>query len=429
MQKSGGAVILMQKNSNSRKEQDILDSMEYFVGDAEIIRNMAVTPTRNPFDDEIVNFLNDVSRTLLGMREARAYPDVVTLAFWIRKASVLNLKKRFEKKDGDMHLGRGMVFHIAPSNVPVNYAYSLVSGLLTGNMNVVRLPSKDFDQVRIINRAIEESLSRFKHVKNYICLVRYERKREINDFLSAMSEVRMIWGGDRTIAELRKSPLMPRAGEIAFADRYSLAIIDSDVYLELDDKQKVAEGFYNDTYLMDQNACTSPCIVVWLGSRKEEAKKIFWEKLHRIVREKYSFQPIMGINKLTSSYLTAAAYPNVKIEDCQDNYLVRVKIPEIVDALMNWKDHSGYFLEYDCGEILELRTLCNDTHCQTIGFLGERETLFPLLESGIKGVDRVVPIGKTMDFDLIWDGYDLTERLTRTIHLDFSCCEKSSYLE
>jgi hypothetical protein len=36
---------------------------------------------------------------------------------------------------------------------------------------------------------------------------------------------------------------------------------------------------------------------------------------------------------------------------------------------------------------------------------------------GIKGVDRIVPIGKTMDFDLIWDGYDLIERFTRTIDL------------
>ena len=331
---------------------------------------------------------------------------------------MLNLKQRFERKDGDLHLGRGVVFHIAPSNVPVNYAYSLVAGLLTGNANIVRMPSKDFLQVRIINQAIEESLSKFQRVKNYICLVHYERNREINDFLSAMSDVRVIWGGDHTIEELRRSPLMPRAGEITFADRYSLAVIDSEAYLELDNKQKMAEDFYNDTYLMDQNACTSPHIVIWLGSRKEEAKEIFWKNLHRIVREKYSLQPIMGINKLTRSYLTAAVQPNVKIEDSIDNYLVRVKIPEIVDALMEWKDHSGYFLEYDCENILELRNLCDDRHCQTIGLLGEKEKIFPLLESGIKGVDRIVPIGKTMDFDFIWDGYDLSERLTRTIRIN-----------
>ena len=341
MRKSGGAAIPMQKNSSSREGKDILKSIQYFVGDALMLQNMASVPARRPFDDEVIRFVNEVSRTLMGKKEARAYPDIVTLGFWMRKASVLNLKQRFERKDGDLHLGRGVVFHIAPSNVPVNYAYSLVAGLLTGNANIVRMPSKDFLQVRIINQAIEESLSKFQRVKNYICLVHYERNREINDFLSAMSDVRVIWGGDHTIEELRRSPLMPRAGEITFADRYSLAVIDSEAYLELDNKQKMAEDFYNDTYLMDQNACTSPHIVIWLGSRKEEAKEIFWKNLHRIVREKYSLQPIMGINKLTRSYLTAAVQPNVKIEDSIDNYLVRVKIPEIVDALMEWKDHSG----------------------------------------------------------------------------------------
>ncbi len=41
----------------------------------------------------------------------------------------------------------------------------------------------------------------------------------------------------------------------------------------------------------------------------------------------------------------------------------------------------------------------------------------PLLEKGAKGIDRIVPIGKTMDFDLLWDGYNLPEFFTRTIVL------------
>lgn len=408
----------MQQNSNSQEKRNILDIITYLTGTAEVVSNMATVPSKEPFNEEIIDFLNEVSRILIGMREAKAYPDVVTLGFWMRKSSVLNLKKRFKRDDGDLHMGRGLVFHIAPSNVPVNYAYSLVTGLLTGNANIVRVPSKNFPQIGIVNKAINEALVKFDDIRNYICLIRYERNREINDFLSAMADVRVIWGGDRTIAELRESPLAPRAGEITFADRYSLAIIDSDIYLKTDNRKKVAEDFYNDTYLTDQNACTSPRIVVWVGNRKEEAKKEFWRQLHEIVKEKYKFQPIMGINKLTSSYLMAAAESGVKIEAHNDNLLLRVKIPEIMEGLMEWKDNSGYFFEYDCENILDLRTLCDDTHCQTIGFMGEKEIIIPLLQSGIKGVDRIVPIGKTMDFDFIWDGYDLSERLTRTIKLN-----------
>lgn len=411
-------MILMQQNSNKKKECNVLNHITYLIGSAEIARNMASVPAMEPFNEEILDFLNDVSRTIMRMKEAKAYPDVITLGFWMRKSSVLNLKKRFIRNDGNLHVGRGLVFHIAPSNVPVNYAYSLVTGLLTGNANIVRVPSKDFPQVEIVNRAICEALSKFNKINKYICLVRYERNREINDCLSAMADVRIVWGGDRTIAELRASPLAPRAGEIPFADRYSLAVIDSDVYLKLGNSKKIAEDFYNDTYLTDQNACTSPRMVVWLGSQKEKAKREFWSALHEVVRKKYEFQPIMGINKLTSSYLSAVILPGVKIEEREDNYIVRVKIPKIEDNLMEWKDNSGYFLEYDCDDILELRRLCDDVHCQTIGFIGERETICPLLQSGIKGVDRIIPIGKTMDFDLVWDGYDLSERLTRTITIN-----------
>ena len=34
-----------------------------------------------------------------------------------------------------------------------------------------------------------------------------------------------------------------------------------------------------------------------------------------------------------------------------------------------------------------------------------------------QGIDRIVPIGKTMDFSLIWDGYDLIETLSRKIEI------------
>ena len=47
----------------------------------------------------------------------------------------------------------------------------------------------------------------------------------------------------------------------------------------------------------------------------------------------------------------------------------------------------------------------------------KKEAIQPLIDLGIKGVDRVVPIGKTMDFDLLWDGYKLVERLTRTVEI------------
>ena len=400
----------MQMNS------DVLNKVTFLIGDADVAAQISNVPVLFPFNEKIIDCLNDVSRILMKDSRSKKYPDVITFGFWIRKSSVLKLKDRFLNKDG-IHLGKGVVFHIAPSNVPVNFAYSLVSGLLCGNANVVRVPSKDFSQVGIITDAINNALEDYEELKPYIVCVRYERDKEINDLFSSIADMRVIWGGDQTIAELRKSPLPPRSGEITFADRYSLAVVDSDAYIAIEDKVKVAEDFYNDTFFSDQNACTSPRVIVWIGNKIEEAKEVFWGLEHDLVKKKYNFQAIQGVNKLASSCLLAAIHEGIKVQKHEDNLIVRVAVPEVTDNLMDYKDNSGYFFEYDCGDIMELTPLCNDKRCQTISYIGDSEVICPLISAGVKGIDRVVPMGKTMDFGLVWDGYNLVSQLSRSVNL------------
>ena len=393
---------------------DVLNRIQYLIGSPEIVMKLPKINAKAPFDAEIVGFLNLVSKVIMKDPRAKAFSDVVTFAFWIRKSSILKSAERFA--ENGIRLGKGVVFHIAPSNVPVNFAFSLVSGLITGNANVVRVPSKDFLQIGIIVDAFNVALNDYKNLRPYLICVRYGRDKDVNDLFSSIADVRVIWGGDQTISELRNSPLPPRSGEITFADRYSLAIIDSDCYLSIGNKKRIAEDFYNDTYLTDQNACTSPRIIVWTGSRIEKAKEEFWAEEHKLVLEKYSFQPIQGVDKLTKAYLMAADH-EAKIEDHQDNLIIRISVPEIYEDLMEFRGNSGFFYEYNCKNLLEIRSLCDDKRCQTIGYIGEKESILPLLESGVKGIDRVVPVGRTMDFDLIWDGYNLVSMMTRTVTL------------
>lgn len=397
-----------------------LDKIQYLVGNKKLVLDLNEVSPKAPFADDVLDFLNDLSKELMSSRDAKAFPDVVTLGFWLRKSSLLKLKERFVLDDSCTYVGRGVAFHIAPSNVPVNYAYSLFTGLICGNMNIVRIPSKEFPQVSIINRAINKVLETHEEIRPYIILTRYGRDKDINDALSAVCDVRIIWGGDTTIAELRKSQIPPRSTEITFADRYSLAVIDSDEYMKIaaDEKRagRIASDFYNDTYLSDQNACTSPRVVVWIGNEKEKAKEQFWNELHRIVKTKYHFQRIQGVDKMSLQYISAASNPGtMKMNKKIDNCLIRIQTSELKDKLMDYRGNSGYFYEYDCEDILDIRSFCNNTHCQTIGLIGDKSIVKPLLNSGIRGVDRVVAVGHTMDFDFVWDGYNLVERLTRVI--------------
>jgi hypothetical protein len=112
-----------------------------------------------------------------------------------------------------------------------------------------------------------ELLPEYPVVGGRIALVRYDRTSEATAFFSSQCNVRVIWGGDATIATIRKQEIPPRAFDVCFADRYSLAVLRSSEVLKLDGAglAKLAEAFYNDTYLFDQNACSAPHLVCWLG--------------------------------------------------------------------------------------------------------------------------------------------------------------------
>ncbi len=130
------------------------------------------------------------------------------------------------------------------------------------------------------------------------------------------------------------------------------------------------------------------------------------------VKEK-DFQDIQGVDKFDIGYRLAANGFDVKLKTYGDNRLLIMHVETLSKELMDYRGNSGFFLEYDCDNILDLKPVCDNKHCQTIGYLGDKNILIPLIVSGIKGVDRVVPIGKTMDFDLIWDGFDLVGQMSR----------------
>lgn len=408
MQKSGGVAIPMQLNS---------ELMKFRIGNEETIKQMPELSVDMPFAEGRIDFLNEISRELLKDKEAKRYPDVVTFAFWIRRANMEKEKEKF-LSDSSLRMGRGVVFHIAPSNVAVNYAYSFAVGFVLGNANILRLPSRTFPQVEIINRIVCKVLDKDEYRKwtDYIAFFNYEKNKAVNDYLSSICDVRVIWGGDQTIREIRKSELPPRAGEVTFADRYSICILNAEEYLGIKDKTRLAIDFYNDTFLSDQNACTSPRLVCWMGEGEkiQQAKGIFWKELWNVVAKEYEFQPVQYVDKLTNLCLAAAAIDGLHVVRMKDNRIVRIEAEKISRLLQEYRGNSGIFFEYELGDIVELAPVCN-TKLQTVAVLGETDMVFPLVKSGVRGIDRVVRIGKTMEFGFIWDGYDLRERLTREI--------------
>lgn len=403
MPKSGGAVIPMPQSFNE---------LTYVVGTPETIEAMRSVPAMLPFSDKAVTFLNAVSAKLL--KTGKAYSDVVTFAFWCRKAALLTEKAKYET--GELRLGRGIAFHSTPSNVPVNCAFSFAAGLLAGNPNIVRLPAKPYAQVDLICAAVKEALDEQPEMKPYVVFVKFPPVQEIADYFSGICATRVVWGGDMTIAEIRKSPLPPRAKEITFADRHSILVLNADAILKTENIDRLAQDFYNDTFFSDQNACTSPRIIVWTGKDKQAAKDKFWTAVHKLVAEKYTLSPVQAVGKLAALY-RAAAQKKVRLEPHRDNFIYRIKIDELTADLPDLKYNSGFFFEYDAESLNEIAPVCTNK-CQTMTYYGlSKDEIAAFIRSAApQGVDRAVPMGKSMDFTLVWDGYDLIRDMSRIVN-------------
>ncbi len=393
--------------------------IDYLVGSEKIEQK-----TLQPFSKEICDFLNEFSKSILSSKALNKYPDLIGLAFWCRNSNLMNLKKNFYSKS--LRFGKGIVFHITPSNVPTNFVYSLIFGLLAGNTNIVKVPSKDFFQIKILCKIINSILKKRKYrlIKFMINIIRYnDLDTNLTKFISNKVDLRVIWGGDDTISKIRLNPLKPSATDITFADRYSLCCINSRLILKLDNAQidKLTRQFYNDTYLMDQNACSSPQIIVWLGEDKisNKAKEIFWKQLDKNIKIKYDLPDIAVVDKFNQLCLDIVNNDKYYKNKVYSNYLHTIEIKNLNRNVNSLRGKWGYFYQSNFKNLNSLKKII-DKKIQTVTYFGLKKSdlLNFVVKNKLIGVDRIVPIGNSLNISLNWDGYNTINQMSRVIEID-----------
>ena len=389
--------------------------IEYLVGNNSI-SNMAI----EPYNDEVCNFLGDFSKMLFKSKYANKYSDLKTLAFWCRKNQILKLKSKFSITEN--RLGLGLVFHVTPSNIPTNFAYSLIFGLLTGNSNIVKVPSQKFEQIEIICSCINKILkNKYKTIKKMILIVRYKKEEDlITKEFSKNCNARMIWGGDKTISNIKSYYTKQKTLDITFPDRYSFCVIDSKKISKLSNKSlnELAIKFYNDTFLVDQNACSSPHLILWLGKRNKSAENSFWKNVFKVANEKYELNESALFDKLTNLYDKVLSSTQVKSIKKFGNLIYVLQLKKIEEKNHEFRGKWGLFYEINVPNLDTIKKQINNRY-QTLTYFGlEKKNLKNFIfKNKLNGIDRVVPIGQALDINLFWDGYDINRILTRIIDI------------
>lgn len=413
-----------------------MNSVNYLLGLAEasaslteVLQALRAAPAWQPFDARAVEFVKRFSQKLLTATGIRQHPELAALGHWFRGANLHQLAQKYPNDTGDaLVLGRGLAFHVAPSNVDSVFMYSWLLSLLAGNVNVVRVSQKASAAQTFLISVLAQTLAEEVGVpvQGRIVLLTYPHNDAITGALSDACQLRVVWGGDATVRTLRAVPLRPTATEICFPDRFSACAIEAEALLALNGPvlAQLAGRFYNDAFWFAQQACSSPRLVAWVGSpeRIEAARTRFWAALSKEVELRSpENSEAMSMARLAAcfEYAGAAMARPGALSDISHSYPLRLTLEQpLNEAVKAIHCGNGLFLETHVSSLIDLACQFSDRE-QTLavyGFTREQLLEFAMIVPA-SAIDRIASIGDALSFSPIWDGQDLISVFSRKIVL------------
>ncbi|TCP57058.1 acyl-CoA reductase LuxC [Tamaricihabitans halophyticus] len=369
-------------------------------------------------DERVIDFLGKLARRLLAPDTARAYPELAALGFFLRPGELRKVLDTAPAPDGGYRFPRGLCFHVPPANVDTMFVYSWALSALAGNPNIVRVSPRVSGAGAVLLDALAEIAdSAEPAVASTQRMVSYPRDPAATGAFSAACELRVLWGGDRAINELREHRLAPNARDLTFPDRASFAVISLAGWQAASaaERRAAVEAFYADAYWFDQAACASPRAVYWIGAGEmAEARDEFNALLAEIVALRgYALEPAMAVEQRVAGY-GLAADGRVRGLDFGAG-VATVDLADPADPPRQWLA-AGTFAHTALSNLTELAGLVRRTDQTLIQFGCTEDELAEFVAAAAgKGIDRIVPFGSALRFDPIWDGYDLLREFSRLV--------------
>jgi len=186
----------------------------------------------------------------------------------------------FQEEQVGPHLFRrlaplGVLMHIAAGNVDVLPAYSVIEGLLAGNINILKLPTGDKGlSVKLLSELIKEEPSLAPYVYVFdVPSYEIETLKRLAHFADAV----VVWGGDAAVKGAR-SLAEPNCRLIEWGHKLSFAYVTSSA------KDEELHLLARDICVSNQILCSS-CQGLYFDDEDETATERFAKRFFAILLE------------------------------------------------------------------------------------------------------------------------------------------------
>tara|TARA_B100000700_G_scaffold331113_1_gene461490 strand:+ start:702 stop:1919 length:1218 start_codon:yes stop_codon:yes gene_type:complete len=374
------------------------------------------------FDTKVIDFLSEFSSIILSnLNNYHELREFAGFAFWIRKANLLLLKKQYSNLDN--RFGRGIAFHISPSNVVTNALYTFAFGLLSGCPSIIRISGSNKDVIKTIMSLIQTSEMKDKYlpIMELYSFITYIHSDKINNYLSKNVDLRLLWGGNETIKLFKAYQTKHNCIDLPFPDRTSSAYIEMQSLNKIkgNELENIATRLANDIFIFSQRACSSP-LYIFSNCKKSEEKNLV--KFLKIVNKsiKNISNTSSGFSRLDHFKGSADLALNIPHKGKSlliSDYLTVFKIEDFsVDSKRRYKPFNGCLIYIPIDSIEQMPNFLDPSNQTTI-LVPFNENLARDIMTIVAplGTNRIVGAGNAVNMHLFWDGYDIVSCLSKNI--------------
>ena len=391
------------QNNNMKDINEIYELKERYING----------PNRLLNSENRIKSLEAISGNLRKVALTSKDPELLDLAIFYTK--IIKSYRQWIRAVLTKTMPKGVVFVVASSNIELLSLYNWGISFLCGNMTIARISRRlKMERIDSIVSIIKDVLQEgFNDV-----FFQDDESNNMTRALTSICDVRILWGSNKTIEEIRKEYTCSMQEDIAFLGKKSMTLINAGAVIEAthSEKNKLIKNLWNDTLELSFNACSSPHKICVIGGKTEREDSV--HELLELLRDKSKKDSITN-GFITTNNLLESQLRAITEKEYRAGYKLRGKYMRITSKTDGVDDDiSVEVIGVDTLE--EVTKIMKKTKPQTLTYFGMRSSELQELVNKENSFmpDRIEKVGNALSFDVVWDGINLFERLSKQVNYD-----------